>query len=109
MDKKTIFVIVEPAKVTPVWYEKGITGLKETAFRQRFSVQFINHINDLENYSEKIHSIIIISSRIDWTQQIINSLRTLHIRSILIGTIPGMFGEDISGAILNHTARVFDS
>jgi len=106
MDKDTIFAIVEPTKVIPVWFEKGISGLRETASKHRLKLLFIKSIKEIESYPISIHSMIVVSSRIDWTQQVLHSLRKLRIKPILIGTIPSRFGEDISGAILNHAAFI---
>jgi len=106
MEKDKIFAIVEPTRVMPVWFEKGISGLRETASKHRLKLHFIKSIKEIENYPISIHSMVVVSTRIDWTQQVLHSLRNLRIKPILIGTIPSRFGEYVSGAILNHAAFI---
>lgn len=103
MESGGIFVLVEPAYVMPVWFEKGILGLQKSAAKKRVPLHFINPEN-LADCRGKTKSAIVVSSRSDWTLGVLSQLRDYGIKPILIGTVPEEFGETISAVIFNQNA-----
>lgn len=66
MESNGIFVLVEPAYVMPVWFEKGILGLQKSAARKRLPLHLISP-EELSDCRGKTKSAIVVSSRSDWT------------------------------------------
>lgn len=103
MESNGIFVLVEPAYVMPVWFEKGILGLQKSAAKKRLPLHLISP-EELSDCRGKTKSAIVVSSRSDWTLGVLSRLRDCGIKPILIGTVPEEFGETISAVIFNQNA-----
>lgn len=106
MQKKTIYVLVEPNYFTPVWHAKSISGIRDAAVKKRMNICIINSLRELTALPEPVNAIIVVCTRNDWISSTIHTLRSMHIRPVLIGAVPGMFGEDVSGIILNHKSLI---
>ena len=98
-----VCVLVEPTYITSVWFTKSIAGLQDGAAKLRFSLQALNHIDDLK---DDTHAVVLVSATINWTADQIHALSKRGIKTILVGAVPGDFGEAISGPLLNRQALV---
>lgn len=95
-EDKSVFFIVEPNYMTPVWYSRSIEGLRDSASKQKYSVKQVFDISDIV---DEIVSIIVIGTNRKWITEIISKARKRNIKTILIGAIPDNFGEDVSGTM----------
>ena len=105
---KTVFFVVEPSFISPVWFTECIAGLREAAAKQKKLVHQLKKIEEIGNISPSPSSIIILSSNNKWTKDAIDACRKYSIRPILIGGIPNKFGEDVSGTIYSSTSSIED-
>ena len=99
-----VCLIVEPTYITSVWFKKSIAGLQEGAAKSRLSLRGINHIDDLKN--EDTHAVVLVSATTNWTADQICTLSKYGMKTILVGAVPGNFGETVSGPVLNRQALV---
>lgn len=103
MESSGILVLVEPTSVMPVWFEKGIAGLRKSAAKKHLPLHLIRPEN-LAGCRGKAKSAIVVSSHSDWTVGVLSQLRDCRIKPILIGTVPEEFGETLSAVIFNQNA-----
>ena len=103
---KAIYALVEPNYLTPVWHAKCIAGLQDTAAKNKLRLVTLDGLEAADGLLKGIHSVIVVSTQDAWTRNAVSKLRALHVRPILIGAVPGRFGEDVSGITLNHKALI---
>ena len=105
MDNKTVYLLVEPSIMTPIWHANSIEGLKRSAARQKRTVCQIRSVEELDGQDMPL-ALVLISTNNDWTGAAIDSCRKRNIRPILIGCMPGKFGEDVSGTMYSSKSSV---
>ena len=105
MEQKTIYILVEPSIMTPIWHANSIEGLKRSAARQKRSVMQIRSVEELDS-REKPVALVIISTNTDWTRGMMDACRQRNIRPIWIGGMPRKFGEDVSGTMYSSKSSV---
>ena len=102
MDDRTIHLIVEPNYITPFWYARSIEGLEEAAARHKQDVRRLSSIDEL---SVPANVIVVIGTTKSWIRDTLDAARARNLRSILIGTVPSKYGEDVSGTMYgSHSA-----
>ena len=105
MDTKTVYLLVEPSIMTPIWHANSIEGLKRSAAKQKRTVCQIRSVEELDGQELPL-ALVLISTNNDWTSAAIASCRKRNIRPILIGGMPGKFGEDVSGTMYSSKSSV---
>lgn len=105
MDRNTVYLLVEPSIMTPIWHANSIEGLKKSAAKQKRSVCQISSVEELDDKDMPL-ALVLISTNNDWTSQAIESCRQRNIRPILIGCMPSKFGEDVSGTMYSSKSSV---
>jgi len=105
MDTKTVYLLVEPSIMTPIWHANSIEGLKRSAAKQKRTVCQIHSVEELDGQDMPL-ALVLISTNNDWTSEAIDSCRKRNIRPILIGCMPGKFGEDVSGTMYSSKSSV---
>lgn len=105
MEQKTIYILVEPSIMTPIWHANSIEGLKRSAARQKRSVMQICSVEELDS-REKPVALVIISTNTDWTRGMMDACRQRNIRPIWIGGMPRKFGEDVSGTMYSSKSSI---
>lgn len=106
MEQKIVYLLVEPSILTPIWHANSIEGLKRSAAKQKRSVCQIGSVEELDDKETKPLALVLISTNTDWTRQMIENCRQRGIRPILIGGMPGKFGEDVSGTMYSSKSSV---
>ena len=106
MEQKVVYLLVEPSILTPIWHANSIEGLKRSAARQKRTVCQISSVEELDSKEEMPLALVLISTNTDWTRSAIDSCRQRNIRPILIGGMPGKFGEDVSGTMYSSKSSV---
>ncbi|MBR6235814.1 MAG: substrate-binding domain-containing protein [Spirochaetales bacterium] len=102
MDDRTIHMIVEPNYITPFWYARSIEGLEEAASRHKQEVKRLSSIDEL---TVPANVIVVIGTTKSWIRDTLDAARARNLRSILIGTVPSKYGEDVSGTMYgSHSA-----
>lgn len=105
MDAKTVYLLVEPSIMTPIWHANSIEGLKRSAAKQKRIVCQIRSVEELDGGQMPL-ALVLISTNNDWTSAAIDSCRQRNIRPIVIGCMPGKFGEDVSGTMYSSKSSV---
>jgi len=105
MDRNTVYLLVEPSIMTPIWHANSIEGLKRAAAKQKRTVCQIGSVEELDDRNMPL-ALVLISTNNDWTSKAIESCRQRNIRPILIGCMPSKFGEDVSGTIYSSKSSV---
>ena len=105
MADNRVYTIVEHLFITPIWHARSIDGLKRAAAKQKRIIYEISSLDELDENNLPT-AIILISTRTDWTTQIIAECKKRNIRPILIGNMPGKFGENISGTMYGNKATI---
>ncbi len=105
MDSKTVYLLVEPSIMTPIWHANSIEGLKRAAAKQKRTVCQIHSVEELDGQDVPL-ALVLISTNNDWTSEAIDNCRKRNIRPILIGGMPGKFGEDVSGTMYSSKSSV---
>ena len=105
MEAKTVYLLVEPSIMTPIWHANSIEGLKRAAAKQKRSVCQISSVEELDGRDMPV-ALVLISTNNDWTNAAIDNCRRRNIRPILIGGMPGKFGEDVSGTMYSSKSSV---
>lgn len=106
MEQKIVYLLVEPSIMTPIWHANSIEGLKRSAAKQKRTVCQISSVEELDSKEIMPLALVLISTNNDWTQEAIESCRKRNIRPILIGGMPGKFGEDVSGTMYSSKSSV---
>ena len=105
MEAKTVYLLVEPSIMTPIWHANSIEGLKRAAAKQKRTVCQIRSVEELDGQDSPV-AMVLISTNNDWTSAAIESCRKRNIRPIVIGCMPGKFGEDVSGTMYSSKSSV---
>jgi DNA-binding LacI/PurR family transcriptional regulator len=105
MEAKTVYLLVEPSIMTPIWHANSIEGLKRAAAKQKRTVCQIRSVEELDGQDNPV-ALVLISTNNDWTSAAIESCRKRNIRPIVIGCMPGKFGEDVSGTMYSSKSSV---
>ena len=105
MDRNTVYLLVEPSVMTPIWHANSIEGLKRSAAKQKRSVVQISSVEELDDKDTPL-ALVLISTSNDWTYRAVESCRQRSIRPILIGCMPIKFGEDVSGTMYSSKSSV---
>lgn len=104
-EPRTVYVLVEPSFLIPVWYSRSFDGLKRAAAKQKRVIQEITSLEELKA-EDRVSAVIIVSTNNDWTRSTIEEARKKDIRPILIGCVPSKFGEDVSGTLYSGKSSV---
>lgn len=100
-----VYVMVERSYITPIWHERSLEGLRRAASRQKRTVCQINTFTQL-NPEQMPTTMILVSTGAEWTAATIAQCRRRNIRPILIGSMPGKFGENVSGTMYGNSAVI---
>ena len=95
-DAAVIRVIVENNYITPVWFANRLKGLEETARSHKMSLAFID---DIQEIPAGERAVVVVGSSKSWVRTVLDGVRRNHLRPILIGAVPGSYGEDVSGTM----------
>lgn len=107
MADNKVYTMVERLFITPIWHARSIEGLKRAAAKQKRTICEISSFDELDE-KRLPTTLILISTRTDWTTQMIAECQKRNIRPILIGNMPGKFGENISGTMYSNKSTVED-
>lgn len=105
-DTKTVYVLVEPSYIIPVWYSATIEGIKSAAAKQKKNVRQLGSVEQLMELEEPPAALILVSTNSQWTQAAIRYCREHNIRPILTGGMPSRFGEDVSGTVYGSKSSI---
>ena len=105
-DTKTVYVLVEPSYIIPVWYSATIEGIKNAAAKQKKNVRQLGSVEQLMELEEPPAALILVSTNSQWTQAAIRYCREHNIRPILTGGMPSRFGEDVSGTVYGSKSSI---
>lgn len=105
MESKTVYLLVEPSIMTPIWHANSIEGLKRAAAKQKRIVCQIRSVEELDGQELPV-ALVLISTNNDWTSAAVEDCRKRNIRPIIIGCMPGKFGEDVSGTMYSSKSSV---
>ena len=95
-----VYVMVERAYLTPIWHERSLEGLRRAAARQKRTICQISSFSELQ---EMPTAMILVSTGEEWTAGTIAECHKRKIRPILIGSMPGKFGESVSGTMYGNS------
>jgi DNA-binding LacI/PurR family transcriptional regulator len=105
VNKCTIYILIEPNYLTPVWYSKSLDGLKDKSTKEKLSYAQLNSVEEFSDKSD-VTTAIVVSTNDEWTRQTVQQLQKRNIRPILIGAVPSQFGEDVSGMLFNRKSSI---
>ncbi len=103
MQQSKVYMLLEPSVMIPTWYSKSIEGLKESAAKQKKTLQRVECLEEIE---EDIPAVILLSTNNEWTLEQVDKCRLRGIRPILIGCSPSKFGEDVSGTMYSGKSSI---
>lgn len=102
-ENAAIHVIVENNYITPVWFANSLKGLEETAKTHKMTVAYVN---DAAEIGPKADAIVIVGSTKSWIRRVLEEARARSLRPILIGGVPGSYGEDVSGTMYGSKSTI---
>ena len=105
MAKNHVYLLIEPAQAAPIWFLCMEDSLRKSCQKKRLSLVRIDELQKLDRLSEKPISVLVVCSQNNWTQHVVNELQRRHIMPILLGVVPSLFGESVSGIIMAR--RIF--
>lgn len=105
MSEQKIYVMMERSYITPIWHARSLEGLRRAAARQKRAVCQINSFEDLDP-QQMPTAMVLVSTGAEWTTATIAQCRRQNIRPILIGSMPGKFGENVSGTMYGNSAAI---
>lgn len=100
--RQTIYYIVEPAQAQPIWFSRVSDGMRKTCMKNRFTLQEIQAISEIDGLEEMPVAVVVICSQNYWTQHIVDELRIRRVMPILVGSVPEHFGDNVSGILLSR-------
>ena len=101
--KTTIFLLVEASYIIPFWFARSIEGLESVAAKQKCTVKQVASVKDIEPGA---NAIVILGTTKNWIRETISAARRRAFRIILIGAVPGNYGEDISGTMYGSRSTI---
>ena len=102
-DAAVIRVIVENNYITPVWFANSLKGLEETARSHKMSLAFID---DIQQIPAGERAVVVVGSSKRWVRSVLDAARRNSLRPILIGAVPGSYGEDVSGTMYGSRSTI---
>ena len=99
----TIYVIVENNYITPAWFANSLRGLEEAAKSHKMNVALVD---DVRSVPASTRSVVVVGTNRDWIRTVLNSARQRKLRPILIGAVPGSYGEDVSGTMYGSRSTI---
>ncbi len=102
-DATVIRVIVENNYITPVWFANSLKGLEETARSHKMSLVFID---DIQEIPAGERAVVVVGSSKSWVRTVLDGARKSLLRPILIGAVPGSYGEDVSGTMYGSRSTI---
>ena len=102
-DASVIRVIVENNYITPVWFANSLKGLEETARSHKMSLTFINDIREIPAGER---AVVVVGANKSWVRSVLDAARRRFLRPILIGAVPGSYGEDVSGTMYGSRSTI---
>ncbi len=105
MGKNQVYLLVEPAQATPIWFVCMEDSLRKSCQRKRLSLVRIHDLQKLDRLPEKPISVLVVCSQNNWTQHVVNELQRRQIMPILLGVVVSLFGESVSGVFMAR--RIF--
>lgn len=95
-DEKTIYMMIEPNYVTPFWFAQSIQGLQDLAAKHKYSVV---EVKSLDEVPESVKVFVIVGTNKGWVRKTLTAVKQAGKKPILIGGIPSIYGEDVSGTM----------
>lgn len=102
-DATVIRIIVESNYITPVWFANSLKGLEETARSHKMSLAFINDIREIPSGER---AVVVVGTNRSWVRTVLDAARKNALRPILIGAVPGSYGEDVSGTMYGSRSTI---
>ena len=99
----TIYVIVENNYITPAWFANSLRGLEEAAKSHKMNVAFAD---DVRSVPAGTRSVVVVGTNRGWIHAALSSARHRKLRPILIGAVPGSYGEDVSGTMYGSRSTI---
>lgn len=93
---RRIFMMVEPNYATPFWFSQSIQGLQDLASKHKYSVVEIGNLSEVPGYA---NVIVVVGTNKGWVREALSGVKQSGKKPILIGGIPGIYGEDVSGTM----------
>ena len=100
MGKQTVYLLVEPAQAKPVWFLCMEDSLRQSCRKKRLTLRTVDDPGQLDRLAEKPVSVLVICSQNNWTRHTVNELQRRHIMPVLLGVLPSLFGDSVSGIIM---------
>lgn len=104
-EQQKVYVMVEQSCITPIWHERSIEGLRRAAARQKKTICIIDSFAELDVHQLPT-AMVLISTGAQWTAATIAECHKWRIHPILIGSMPGNFGEHVSGTMYGNSAVI---
>lgn len=98
---QTICFLVEPTSAIPVWFERIITGIRESCVKYRLKVQELRSTDEMD-----MRSVVVVCSQNNWTQYAVRELKRKGIIPILVGGSVNQFNDSVSGVMLARRALI---
>ncbi len=102
-DTAMIHLIMENNLITPAWFANSLRGLEETAKSHKTGVSLISDIQEIPSYAR---SVVVVGTNRDWVRTVLDAARKRSLRPILIGAVPGSYGEDVSGTMYGSRSTI---
>ena len=99
----TIFVIVENNYITPAWFANSLRGLEEAARNHKMGIAFAENVQAVP---ASARSVVVVGTNRAWIRTVLDSARRRSLRPILIGAVPGSYGEDVSGTMYGSRSTI---
>lgn len=102
-ENTAIHAVVENNYITSVWFRNSLKGLEETAKNHKMTVAYSD---DISSVPACAGVVVLVGSTKDWIRRMLEGAREKNIRPILIGGVPGSYGEDVSGTMYGSKSTI---
>lgn len=97
MPKPTIYLLVEPVRILPIWFSRVLDGLRQSSAKNRYNLHQLTDIGELDELECLPSTVIVLCSQTGWTQHMVQELKARRMMPLLLGVIPDQFGYGVSG------------
>ena len=106
MAKSTIYLLVEPVNILPIWFSRVLDGLKQNSAKNRYTLHQLSDVTELDGLENLPATVIVLCSQTGWTRHMVQELKARRIMPLLLGVIPEQFGYGVSGIMFARQGLV---
>jgi len=106
MAKPTIYLLVEPVNILPIWFSRVLDGLKQNSAKNRYTLHQLSDVTELDGLENLPATVIVLCSQTGWTRHMVQELKARRIMPLLLGVIPEQFGYGVSGIMFARQGLV---